>query len=1394
MLYKLLMFILLIPIFSIAAYSNTCEWAYTPETNFQTSNWCPNYNAINPEPPSGSCSPGGSTCNFPLPDMYGNGMNAVFECVCGGDQSGADCPEDQVLGIHGCVDIDLGDGNDPSPNPGSCEGASKQFLYSSDSPEGLVYDPDVCACGQKYYYETSGCSCRDNNDPDNDLLATICRISFTPGMPICDVGYTADYRTSYQIYECRAACTPDCSGANQVCSGETFDDGCGGVCQGTKEDSSWSPARNTVCQGEIFTQSGDCSGTREVTGTKTTGVCAPDPVCTPDCSGANQVCSGETFGDGCGGVCQGTKEDSSWSPARNTVCSGTTFTQTGQACDQTREVTGTKTTGVCAPDPVCTPDCSNANNVCQGIEFDDGCDGVCTGTKTTGNCASDPVCTPDCSSSSQVCQGTEFGDGCGGVCQGTKTGGSCIQGIDIGLKIFDGNSNVPIQVEPLGTMTSPLRVQTQAGKVGIILVDINDPDALPIRIQTSSGLKALKKHSVCTPDCSDASFICSGIQYPDGCGGVCTGTKEDSIWTPDPSNFCSGESVDQVGDCGGTRTVPGTKTVDECATCNPSCESRSSVDTDNGRDPDQKGSVTDFLDCYWGECRTDTYTDYCANSNSVVEYEASGTSYSSSTISCGTDGHFCSGDNRMFRDFTCANGACTSSSNLVETCEYGCTGGICNEPTCDPSCETRPSTDSDSGSNKNVRGTVTDFLTCDGGDCTTNTYTDYCANSNSVVEYTASGTGYSSSTISCGTDTYFCSGNNRKLRDYSCSGGRCSYSDSTVETCEYGCSGTTCNAPTCEWVLTGGYGEWGGASNENECRALDEDLSSCPNNPNEGETCQIESNGNWYDNERDCYVTIREYEYQCGTPTSCTDSSWSPARNTVCSGDSFTQVSNCGRERTKTGTKTDGLCSAGYCEYNGNIYENGDMIPGTRSSQICSNGEATDSNKFCCNSNIITSYSEICGQFQSNHGCSGTTSCVDTVWSPNRNTVCSGQSFTQESNCGRERTRSGTKTDTSWSPSPSTVCSGSTFTQTGQTCDQTRTSVGTKTTGVCATCSPACSTRPSIDSDSGSNKNVRGTVTDFLSCSSGSCTTNTYTDYCANSNSVVEYRATGSSFSSSTLSCGTDTYFCSGNNRKLRDYSCSGGRCSYSDSTVETCEYGCSGTTCNAPTCTYQFSERLNYIPNGAINLGEEVSNPGGTCTCGNTYYSEFTYCSCVGNSGNYRQGYSVICTQEGTCNPGYRFTINTDYVIFSCGTGDSRACQPDCSGANQVCSGRTFDDGCGGSCTGTKSDSDWSPRRNTVCSGTSFTQTSDCGNTRTRTGTKTWGSCATCTPDCSNDANVCLGDSYSDGCGGTCYGTKIGGSCGTQFNADLVDPTPEPCEENNRLGINGCTDQGLFG
>ncbi len=66
--------------------------------------------------------------------------------------------------------------------------------------------------------------------------------------------------------------------------------------------------------------------------------------------------------------------------------------------------------------------------------------------------------------------------------------------IDIGLRVYDGTETISIACEPEGTLTSPLRIAKNGVTYGIVLVDPSDTNASGIRIQTSSGVKALRKY------------------------------------------------------------------------------------------------------------------------------------------------------------------------------------------------------------------------------------------------------------------------------------------------------------------------------------------------------------------------------------------------------------------------------------------------------------------------------------------------------------------------------------------------------------------------------------------------------------------------------------------------------------------------------------------------------------------------------------------------------------------------------------------------------------------------------------------------------------------------------------------------------------------------------------
>jgi len=66
--------------------------------------------------------------------------------------------------------------------------------------------------------------------------------------------------------------------------------------------------------------------------------------------------------------------------------------------------------------------------------------------------------------------------------------------IDCGLRIRNGIQTIFIACEPAGTLTSPLRIRKGATTYGIPLVGTSDSSASAIRINTSSGIKALRKY------------------------------------------------------------------------------------------------------------------------------------------------------------------------------------------------------------------------------------------------------------------------------------------------------------------------------------------------------------------------------------------------------------------------------------------------------------------------------------------------------------------------------------------------------------------------------------------------------------------------------------------------------------------------------------------------------------------------------------------------------------------------------------------------------------------------------------------------------------------------------------------------------------------------------------
>ncbi|MFH1375672.1 MAG: Hint domain-containing protein, partial [Patescibacteria group bacterium] len=99
-------------------------------------------------------------------------------------------------------------------------------------------------------------------------------------------GNNTYYADGYLVHN---KCSPSCAGAGGYCFNETFSDGCGGTCTGTKSGSC--AAAGSYCFNETFSDGcgGSCTGTIP-----------------PDCSCASNTCYGSTCTDSnCGTSCAG---------------------------------------------------------------------------------------------------------------------------------------------------------------------------------------------------------------------------------------------------------------------------------------------------------------------------------------------------------------------------------------------------------------------------------------------------------------------------------------------------------------------------------------------------------------------------------------------------------------------------------------------------------------------------------------------------------------------------------------------------------------------------------------------------------------------------------------------------------------------------------------------------------------------------------------------------------------------------------------------------------------------------------------------------------------------------------------------------------------------------------
>ncbi len=175
-----------------------------------------------------------------------------------------------------------------------CRGA---LVYKSSASKSRNPSESVCCeCRSGYEGRSPNCRCPSGKEEVNGRCESICRVDQvrnSRGECECPAGQQEESGRCVVIPGGGGGggenCT--CTGASNVCSGETFNDSCGRArCTGTKTGTC--TGASNVCSGQSFT--GTCG--RSCTGTKV-----------GTCTGASNVCSGQSFTGSCGRSCTGTK-------------------------------------------------------------------------------------------------------------------------------------------------------------------------------------------------------------------------------------------------------------------------------------------------------------------------------------------------------------------------------------------------------------------------------------------------------------------------------------------------------------------------------------------------------------------------------------------------------------------------------------------------------------------------------------------------------------------------------------------------------------------------------------------------------------------------------------------------------------------------------------------------------------------------------------------------------------------------------------------------------------------------------------------------------------------------------------------------------------------------------
>ncbi len=481
-----------------------------------------------------------------------------------------------------------------------------------------------------------------------------------------------------------------------------------------------------------------------------------------------------------------------------------------------------------------------------------------------------------------------------------------------------------------------------------------------------------------------------------------------------------------------------------------------------------------------------------------------------------------------------------------------------------------------------------------------------------------------------------------------------------------------------------------------------------------------------------CYACADGYIWDgSACVANCTVTSWSPDPSTVCSGQSFTQTSNCNTTQTATGTKATGEC----------------CVP--------------DFTQSDCNK-----YSVTCGSYTNSCGTS-----INCGTCPSGQT-CSNGACVAPTTCTATCNSSGYSACLSSKPAGAVASSAGTCCN-GESCYECPSGTSWSTTAkACVASTPTCECSLVF---SGGNSCSFGTV-----CDGCYCTKPANNATCVASFSPASLTVPGTSYLTWSSTNATATYgYCTGPLPV-----------SYDNYGLSYSAYPFSFTNSQSGTETCTFTPYNGSTPgnscSASVNLSAYSPGPAPTCVCGqfscidscgkNTCCSSpTTYSDCNGlctGDGNYVCKNGLICypkivqnTDQGVCrlpsNPTDPTCASSADWSVSLSANPNSGQSPLTSvlsiAINNAYSGQKYNiyPHCGGSASPTNiSNSSFTCIYNSTGTYSPSVQIID-SNTGVSKNASTNVTVTSCSRDCSCASNTCVGSSCNDGCGGVCNGTK---------------------------------------